>query len=92
MTGAEGRFVFVDVLAGTYGVSAALEGFKTVARRDVSVGSTDRVDVPPLVLEAGDVRETISVHGGADLVQTTTAARGGRITHDTLDDIATQGT
>ena len=91
VTGVEGRFVFVDVLAGTYGVSAALEGFKTVRRPHVSVGSTDRVTVPPLVLEAGDVRETISVQGGADLVQTTTAARSGRITHLTFEDIPLKG-
>jgi hypothetical protein len=45
MTRSDGRFVFVDVLAGPYSVSAALEGFKT-ARTDLSVGSTDRVDLP----------------------------------------------
>src|SRR4029079_1337601 len=35
VTGTEGRFVFVDVLAGTYGVSATRDGFKRVERKDV---------------------------------------------------------
>jgi hypothetical protein len=91
VTGADGRFVCVDVLAGTYSVRTARAGFKTAERRHVAVGSTDRVEVPALVLEAGEVQDTISVHGDADLVQTTTAARGGRITHLTLDDIALKG-
>jgi hypothetical protein len=91
MTGAEGRFVFVDVLAGTYGLSAALDGFKTVERKDVAVGSTDRVELPALVLEAGGVHETITVAGEADLVQTTTGARSARISQPNLDDIALKG-
>jgi hypothetical protein len=91
MTGSEGRFVFVDVLAGTYSVSAALEGFKTV-RADLSVGSTDRVDLRALVLEAGVVLETVRVVAGeADLVQTTTGARSTKIGRPTMEDIALKG-
>jgi hypothetical protein len=91
VTGADGRFVFVDVLAGTYSVSAVLDGFKTV-RTELSVGSTDRVDVPTLVLEPGVINETITVAAGEpDLVQTTSGARGGRITRSTIEDIPLKG-
>jgi hypothetical protein len=86
-----GRFVFVDVLSGTYVVSAAREGFSTVERKDVAVGSTDRVELPALVLNAGGVYDTITVTGEADLVQTTTGARSARITRSNLDDIARRG-
>ena len=91
VTGTEGRFVFVDVLAGTYGVSATRDGFKRVERKDVLVASGERVELPALVLEAGDIHETISVEGGADLVQTTTGARNARIPQVTFDDIALKG-
>ena len=91
VTGAEGRFVFVDVLAGTYSVSAALEGFKTAGHKNLVVASTDRVELPALVLEVGGLAQTIFVPRGADLVQTSTAARGGSITGGTLDDIALKG-
>jgi hypothetical protein len=91
VTGSEGRFVFVDVLAGTYRVRATLNGFKTVERANELVGSTDRVELPPFVLEPGGVDETISVQGNTDLVQTTTGARGGKITQGTLDEIALKG-
>jgi len=92
ITGAEGRFVFVDVLAGTYGVTATLEGFKKAERKNVVVASTDRVELPALVLEVGSLNQTISVQtDDADLVQTTTAARGGSITGTMLDDITLKG-
>lgn len=91
VTATDGRFAFVDVLAGTYHLSIVLEGFKTVQRKDVMVASTDRVDLASLVLEAGSVDEAIVVLGDSELVQTTTAARGGRITHVTLDDIGLKG-
>lgn len=91
VTGAEGRFVFVDVLPGTYSVSAMLEGFKTV-QTDLTVGSTDRVELRALVLEAGVVHDTITVVAGeADLVQTTTGARSARISQPNLEDISLKG-
>jgi hypothetical protein len=91
VTDAEGRFVFVDVLAATYGVSATRDGFKRVERKDLAVASGDRAELPALVLEAGGIEETISVQGGADLVQTTTAARSARIPQLTFEDIALKG-
>jgi carboxypeptidase family protein len=90
-TRADGRFEFVAVLAGTYDVRASLRGFKAKEPQTVSVGSTDRVELSPLVLEAGDIQETISVATTSDLVQTTTAARGSRITQDNLDNISLKG-
>ena len=90
VTEIDGRFAFVDLLAGTYHVSVALDGFKTV-RKDVIVGSTDRVDLASLVLEAGGVDETVTVPGGAHLVQTATGARSGLITRDDIDTIALKG-
>ena len=92
VTGTEGRFVFVDVLAGTYHVSATIAGFKKAGRDNVLVASTNRVDLPALVLEVGNLNQTLSVHtDAADLVQTTTAARGGSITGTILDDISLKG-
>ena len=90
-TGPEGRFVFVDVLAGSYGVGATRDGFKRAERTDVAVASGERVELPALVLEAGDIQETISVEGGADLVQTTTGARSARIPRLIFEDIGLKG-
>ena len=69
VTGIDGRFAFVDVLAGTYQVSVALDGFKTIQHKDVIIASTDRVDLASLVIEAGGVKETILVQRDAGLVQ-----------------------
>ncbi len=77
VTGSEGRFVFVDLLAGTYQVSIARDGFKTFAQGRAPSRRPIASTCASLVLEAGGVHETVTVPGGAHLVQTTTGARSG---------------
>jgi outer membrane receptor for ferrienterochelin and colicins len=49
-TGPEGTYTFTVVPAGTYKVTANLGGFGS-GTRDVTVGGTDAVQVPPLTLK-----------------------------------------
>jgi len=73
LTGGDGGFVFVDLLAGTYQVTILLEGFKTIERKEISVAATEHVNLPPFILEVG-TNETITVRGDVPLVQTATSA------------------
>jgi hypothetical protein len=91
LTGPDGAFAFVDLLAGTYDLSVALQGFKTSARKDILVEATERVNLPSIVLEVGDLQETITVRNEAPLVQTRTGARGTSITRDQIEDIPLKG-
>jgi hypothetical protein len=91
LTGTDGAFAFIDLLAGTYDVTVALAGFKTLARKGIPVAATERVNLPPIVLEVGDVKETITVRNEAPFVQTRTGARGHSITRDNIDDIPLKG-
>ena len=91
LTGPDGRFAFVDLLAGTFDVTVTLSGFKTIAWKGVAVVSAERVELPLLVLEVGAVNETVTITSGGDLVQTTNSARNGTITGAHIQNITLKG-
>jgi Carboxypeptidase regulatory-like domain len=91
VTGEDGAFVFVDLVAGTYDLTVAHEGFETMTRKDILLASTDRVRVPPIVLDVGGVQQAIVVRNDAPLVQTTTGARGASISRDIIEGTALKG-
>jgi len=68
-TDAAGTYTVPDLLAGTYQVSAAKEGFKTFQFSGIRLltGQTARQDV---VLEVGGVTQTVEVSAVPQLVQT----------------------
>src|SRR5205814_3439843 len=69
VTDGEGRYNIVDLRPGTYIVTFSLPGFGTVRREGISLtgGFTATVNVE---LSVGAVAETITVTGGAPLVDT----------------------
>jgi hypothetical protein len=73
-----GNYTFPNLPPGNYTVSAELAGFKKVTRPrvDVLVDTTTRVD---LVLQPGQVNETIEVTAEAMLLQTDRADTGRKI-------------
>jgi len=91
VTGAEGTFLFPDLLAGTYDLTVAIEGFKTYEQRGVVLGATERVALRQITLEVGQLQETVTVTSEAALVQTTNAARSGLVDREQIEDIATKG-
>jgi hypothetical protein len=91
VTGREGVFVFVDLLAGSYDLRVWLEGFKPVEQKGIAVAATERVTPGRYVLEVGGVHETVTVRWDTQLVQTATSARSGLVTRDQIDAIALKG-
>jgi hypothetical protein len=85
-TGAEGSFFASQVTPGRYRVSAKLEGFKSLERRNIvlEVGRTATVD---LTLEVGGLAETVTVSTEAPLIDTTSAQVGGHITATELSEL-----
>lgn len=61
VTNDEGVFVFADVAAGTYMVSAELRGFKKLQVQNIEVHVDKPVILSNIVLETGGVDETVSV-------------------------------
>src|SRR6187401_771940 len=62
VTDGEGRYSVVDLRPGTYTVTFALEGFSTVKREGITLGSgfTASVNVS---MQVGSLEETITVSG-----------------------------
>src|SRR5437667_3487419 len=70
-----GEYVFASVEPGTYTVRAALQGFKTVERRAVRIG-TQQFLVLDLLLEVGAIEESVTVTGQSPLIETANASKG----------------
>ena len=77
-TNDSGNYVAPDLPPGTYKVTAELSGFKRESRAgiDLIVNTTERVD---LVLQPGDVSETITVEAETPILQTERADTGRKI-------------
>ena len=77
-TNESGNYVFPDLPPGTYAVTAELSGFKRASRVaiDVIVNTSQRVD---LVLQPGNVSETIVVVVETPILQTERADTGRKI-------------
>jgi hypothetical protein len=77
-TNESGNYVFPDLPPGTYTVTAEQTGFKRASRVDIDVvvNTTERVD---LVLEPGDVSDTITVEGETPILQTERADTGRKL-------------
>ena len=82
----DGSYFAAQMLPGRYRIQAKLEGFKALDRRGITltVGQTTALD---LTLEVGGLAETLTVTGEAPLVDVTTAAVGGHISADELNDL-----
>jgi hypothetical protein len=91
VTGADGAFLFPDLLAGKYDITVTVSGFKTYEQKGINLASTERVALRAISLEVGGVAETVTVQAEAVTVQTTNAARSGLITRDNIEDISLKG-
>jgi hypothetical protein len=77
-TNADGNYVFSNIKDGVYRVESTLKGFKKVARDNVQVdvNTTVRVD---LVMQVGEVSETVTVEASAAPILQTDRADTGRL-------------
>jgi|HubBroStandDraft_6_1064221.scaffolds.fasta_scaffold00867_6 hypothetical protein len=77
-TNESGNYVFPDLPPGTYRVIAEQSGFKRESRAgiDLVVNSTERVD---LVLQPGNMSETITVEAETPILQTERADTGRKL-------------
>lgn len=77
-TNESGNYVLPDLPPGTYTVTAEQPGFKRASRAkiDVIVNTTQRVD---LILEPGNVSETVTVEAEIPILQTERADTGRKL-------------
>ncbi|MCM3881114.1 MAG: Plug and carboxypeptidase regulatory-like domain-containing protein [Vicinamibacterales bacterium] len=88
-----GMFVFAQLPPGTYSVTAELSGFKKAIRSGVILPTASQVSVGIMVLDVGNLSETVAVVADAGLlqVQTRSGERSDLVTNKQLRDIALNG-
>ena len=76
VSGDDGSYLITQLRPGVYRVTVEMEGFKKAARSDVrlTVGRRQNLDVS---LAIGEISETVTVTGAAQLVDTTSKEVGG---------------
>jgi len=67
ITNERGEYVFAAVEPGTYSVKATLQGYKTVDRGAVRIGTQQFLTLD-LTLEVGAISENVTVTGAAPLI------------------------
>jgi hypothetical protein len=85
-TNDSGNYGFSNLRPGTYTVAAGQSGFKKASRGgvDVVVDTTVRID---LVLQPGDVNETVTVEAESPILKTERADTGRQIEAKTISDL-----
>src|SRR5216683_5978822 len=85
-TNESGNYVFPDLPPGTYTATAELPGFKRASRGgiDLLVNTTERVD---LVLQPGNISETITVEAETPILQTDSVETGREIETRQIEDL-----
>jgi hypothetical protein len=71
-TSERGTFTVPAIDVGKYTVTISLQGFKTVVLTDVEVNAATPASVRA-TLEVGGLAETVTVQGGAEIIQTQSA-------------------
>jgi hypothetical protein len=92
-TNAEGNFVFPQLPAGTYNITAEAKGFKKSENKDVVLSVATRVSLGDLVLQVGSITDTITVEAnpGTIQVQADSGERSDILTNRDLRDIQLNG-
>lgn len=90
-TGASGDFVIAQLLRGTYRLTVSAPGFKRFERPAVELTATERVVLPEIVLELGEVTQTVTVSEEAARIQTQSAERSGLINTQQMQQISMKG-
>jgi len=92
-TNAEGNFVFPQLPAGTYNVTAEAKGFKKSENKDIVLSVATRVSLGDMVLEVGSITDTITVEANAGTIQiqADSGERSGIVTNRELRDIGLNG-
>src|SRR5436190_3413458 len=85
VTNSTGDYVFPNVATDTYTVEVSMEGFKTLARKNIKVSGGDRVPVPNVTLEVGGAAETVNVQAESPMIQTQSGERSYAVSTEQIE-------
>jgi hypothetical protein len=87
-TDVRGAFVFAAVPPASYTLDVTATGFKRLVRDNINLPPNERLSVPKLQLELGQLSETISVTANGATIQTESSERSGLVTSEQISDLA----
>ena len=90
VTNERGEYVFANVDPGNYAVKATLQGYKTIDRGAIRIGTQQFLTLD-LTLEVGAVEESITVTGAAPLIETANASQGTVLDSEALQTLPAPG-
>jgi hypothetical protein len=88
VTEADGKYRFLNLAPGIYTVTAALQGFTTLVRDNVTLDVGKNVDLP-MQLRVASVSETITVTGASPIIDVRETGTATNFTSDELTRIPT---
>ncbi len=90
VTNERGEYAFANVDPGNYAVKATLQGYKTVDRGAIRIGTQQFLTLD-LSMEIGAITESVTVTGQAPLIETSNASTGDGARHRSAPDAAGAG-
>jgi hypothetical protein len=90
VTNDRGEYAFANVDPGTYTVKASLQGYKTIDRGGIRVG-TQQFYTLDLLLEVGAIEENVTVTGQSPLIETSNASTGTVLDTEALQMLPSSG-
>ena len=90
VTNERGEFVFANVDPGNYAVKATLQGYKTVDRGAIRIGTQQFLTLD-LTMEVGSITENVTVTGQAPLIDTSNASTGTTLDSPALQTLPSPG-
>ncbi|MPY89165.1 MAG: TonB-dependent receptor plug domain-containing protein [Luteitalea sp.] len=91
VTNDAGAFTFNAVLAGSYTVRVALDGFRTLERRNNVLNPSGHLSLRDLGLEVGAIAEQVAVVAQGATVETTNSDYSGLLTSTQIGQVQTKG-
>ncbi|MBI3661731.1 MAG: TonB-dependent receptor [Acidobacteria bacterium] len=89
-TNSEGIYRLTGLLPGIYRANVTRDGFKNIVKGDIELHVQDEVSLN-FALQIGSVAESITVEGGAPLLETTNAQVSGLVSGRTLTELPLNG-
>jgi hypothetical protein len=90
LTASDGGFIFPLVPVGPYTVAAEAPGFRRFVQNNVTIATDVNVTVP-IILQLGDVTETVTVEARAGLVETRSGTLGQVVTQQKIVELPLNG-
>ena len=88
VTSPDGRFVFTPLPPADYNITVEASGFKKYQQDGIKIFASDRIALPDITLDVGQVNETVTVEATAVQLQTESAERAGVVTGRQVTELA----